>query len=461
MNETNNKNNNDNQQVKIIDSSIRSILRVTIPVVLSTMSVSLMFLIDRFFLASYSVDAMNAACISGNFVAMLGLFFIGITGAASVFVGQYNGAKQYDMLAAPVWQMIYFSLASVPLFFLLAYFSTYINMLPEYFFKDGVVYQQTLMCFAFLGPLRVSLSAFFIGQGKTEIITCSAAIGAIINIMLDYLLIYGFQDIIPSLGCRGAAIATNISEFVQVIVLAVIFFSRKNRIRFKIFEKYQWNWELFKGCYRIGMPMSIGHFVILLAWYMLQAIIGHTSREASTVYNVALNLFMFFFFISGGFGRSATAICSNMIGRNDLQPVKETYKFFVIMSICLGCFIAIPLIFCSDWVLCALNLLSNDISVLYPQIKTALFFVSIAIVLETLFQSTFGVLLSGGDTKYGIFVDMFCLWIFVVVPTAALYFLHMLHSSQIVFIFMIIRSTISSSMLYRRYKSMKWYNKLV
>ena len=111
---------NNDCKTEIIDSSIKSILRVTIPVILSTVSISLMFLIDRFFLAGYSVDAMNAACISGNFVAMLSLFFIGITGAAGVFVGQYNGARQYNMLAVPVWQMIYFSLASAPLFLLLA-----------------------------------------------------------------------------------------------------------------------------------------------------------------------------------------------------------------------------------------------------------------------------------------------------------------------------------------------------
>lgn len=254
-----------NNKIEIIDSSIKSILHVTLPVILSTMSISLMFLIDRFFLAGYSVDTMNAACISGNFVAMLSLFFIGITGSAGVFVGQYNGARKYNMLVAPVWQMIYFSLASVPFFLLLAYFSPHLNMLPPYFLKDGVVYQQTLMCLGFLGPLRVSITAFFVGQGKTKIIACSALIGAITNIVLDYVLIYGVQEIISSMGCRGAAIATNISEIVQVITLSCIFFSRHNRRKFKVLENCKLNLKLFKDCYRIGFSMSIGHFAVMLA----------------------------------------------------------------------------------------------------------------------------------------------------------------------------------------------------
>ena len=452
---------NNDCKTEIIDSSIKSILRVTIPVILSTVSISLMFLIDRFFLAGYSVDAMNAACISGNFVAMLSLFFIGITGAAGVFVGQYNGARQYNMLAVPVWQMIYFSLASAPLFLLLAYFSPYLNMLPQYFLKDGIVYQRTLMCLGFLGPLRVSVTAFFVGQGKTKIIACSALIGAITNIVLDYLLIYGVPGTIPSLGCRGAAIATNISEFTQVMIFTSIFFNSHNRKKFKILESRKLNFEIFKGCYRIGFPMSIGHFAVMLAWYILQTIIGHTSQDASTVYNIALNIFMFFFFISGGLGRSAMSICSNMIGRDDILSVRETYKFFVIMSVCLGSLIAVPLICCPHWILSVLNGLSDDISALYPQIKIALLFVSIAITIETIFQSIFGVILSGGDAKFGIFVDMACLWILVVAPTAVLYFVNMLYSSQIVFGFMILRSMVSSSILYARYKSMKWYKKLV
>lgn len=446
---------------RIIDSSAASILRVTIPIILSTMSTNLMFLIDRFILAGYSINAMNAACISGNFVAMLTLFFIGITGSAGVFVGQYNGSKQYYMLAAPVWQMIYFSLCSVPFFLILAFFSPQINMLPSYFLKDGVEYQQTLMLFAFLPSLRVAFSAFFIGQGKTGIIACTAIIGSVFNIGLDYALIYGIEGIIPSMGCRGAALATNMSELLQISILASLFFSSKNRKNFQILAHRRVNLKLFMGCCDIGLPMSIGHFVTLFAWYIIQTVIGYTSQDASTVYNIAMNLFMFFFFICGGSARSVTTICSNMIGRDDLESVRKTYGFFIKAALGVGLLIAIPLVLFPEWIIAALSMLPDDISPLYPQIKSALCLVSVGIVLETLFQSTFGVLVAGGDTKYGIFVDMICLWIIVALPTVILFFSGMLTSVLIVFACMILRSITSFSFVYRRYQSMKWYNKLV
>ena len=138
-----------------------------------------------------------------------------------------------DMLAVPVWHMIYFSFASTPLFLLLTYFSPYLNMLAQYFWKDDVVYQQSLMCLGFLGPLRVSVTAFFIGQRKTKIITCSALIGAIANIILDYLLIYGVPEAILILDCSCAAIDINISEFTKVMILTSIFFNSHNRKNLK------------------------------------------------------------------------------------------------------------------------------------------------------------------------------------------------------------------------------------
>ena len=449
------------ESTEIIDSSAKSILRVTLPVILSTLTTNLMFLIDRFILAGYSINSMNAACISGNFVAIPVLFFIGITGSAGVFVGQYNGSKQFHMISAPVWQMIYLSLSSVPIFLILSYFSPQINMLPEYFLKDGVEYQQTLMLFAFLPSLRVAFSAFFIGQGKTKIIAATAVAGALINIVLDYSLIFGISGIIPSLGCRGAALATNIAEFAQILILASIFFSKSNRKEFQITKHRRINLKLFKGCCEIGLPMSIGHFVTLFAWYIIQTVVSHSSTDASTVYNIAMNLFMFFFFIAGGSGRSASSISSNMIGRDDLKSVRETYRFFIKMSLVTGLIIMIPLVIFPNLIISALSMLPDDISHLYPQIETALILVSAAIVLDTLFQSTFGILISGGDAKFGIIVDMVCLWIIVAAPATILYFAGKLSSVLIVFACMVLKSGTAFTLVYKRYKSMKWYKKLV
>jgi hypothetical protein len=100
---------------KTIDSSLGSILNVTLPMVLAVMSTNLMCLIDRFMLAGYSLDSMTAVAIAVNSVMMFTCLLTGIASSTEVLVGQYNGSKQYEKLAAPTWQMyLYVSVCMAP-----------------------------------------------------------------------------------------------------------------------------------------------------------------------------------------------------------------------------------------------------------------------------------------------------------------------------------------------------------
>jgi MATE family multidrug resistance protein len=429
--------------------------------VLSMMSVNLMYVIDRIMLAGYSIDAMNASVISGNFVAMFTFFFVGIADSSEVFVGQYNGSAQYQKTAAPVWQMIYMSLAAAVIFVPLACFSGRLNMLPDYYLKDGTEYQQTLMYLGMLPALRVALSTFFIGRGKTKIITVAVAAGAATDIVLDYILIYGVGDIIPRMGCKGAALATIVAELVQVAILASAFFSAKNRRIYKTLENRRFQKELFRGCLRIGVPVALGNFASLLAWYLLQAAVCHVSKDVATVYNIGINLYIFFIFVGEGINKACAAICANMIGRGDLVSIEKIRRAFAIIAAAFGCMIVFPLIFFPEWIFRLLDMLPDDITNLYGEMRLAFALMAVSVTLETMLLSTWGILMAGGDTKYAALIYHACLWGLVVAPSMALYLTHNLNSVPLIYFLLTLWAGAVQFLLYRRYKSMKWYNKLV
>jgi MATE family multidrug resistance protein len=428
---------------------------------LAMMSSNLMYLIDRFMLAGYSIDAMNASTISGNFACMFSLMFTGVANSAEVFVGQYNGSQQYDKLASPVWQMIYVSLAFMLISVPIAYFSDYLNALPSHCQKDGVEYQKVLMYFAVLPPIRVSLSAFFIGQGKTKIITYSVVVGCILNVILDYSVIYGVEGIVPRLGCKGAAIATVIAEFFQILVLACIFFNSKNRKKHNTLRNFQLDKKLLLDCAKIGIPISFGNFMTILAFYLIQVLMGYSSKDTVTIYNISISLYVFFIFVGDGINRAATAIASNMIGREDFVSIEKTRKLFLTISIFFGLVIAMPLAIFPQWIMSLLDLMPDNISDLYSEIRIVLCLTTITITLETILLSCWGILIAGGDTKYAMTVYLMSLWICVVLPTTILYLLGSLNSAPVVGLFMVVDLIITQTFIYRRYKSMKWYNKLV
>jgi MATE family multidrug resistance protein len=450
-----------NTDHRIIDCSLKSILSVTLPIMISMASIFLMLLIDRAMLATYSMDSMNAAAMSGNFVCIFSFMYTGIANAAEIFAGQYNGSKQYEKLAAPTWQMIYMALVTYAISFPIAYFSDHINTLPHYYLKEGVAYQQTLMYFAFIPPVRVALAAFFVGQGKTKIITFAIAAGVVLNIALDYLFIFGMKNIIPPMGCRGAAIATIIAEFVQIAILAAVFFNRRNRKIYKTFENRQFNSKLFWDCVKIGVPMSLGNCISMIAWHVVQTIVSHTSKDAATIYNIGSNVYTFFLFVGEGANKGIATISANMIGRGDLESIEKTREIFIAISVVFGGIIAVPLILCSEWIFKALSLFPDDISSLYEDIRATLYLVSIDVALETLLLSHWGILIAGGDSKYAATMSQVCLWIFVVFPTIVLHYLNALTSMPLLYALMALWLIATQFFLYRRYKSLKWYNRLV
>jgi MATE family multidrug resistance protein len=343
----------------------------------------------------------------------------------------------------------------------LACFSEHMNMLPSYYLKDGIEYQQTLLYIGALPSLRVALSAFFIGRGETRIITMSVAVGAVTDVVLDYILIFGVGHVIPKMGCRGAALATVIAELVQVLILAAVFFGGKHRKLHRTFENRRFRKDLFRRCLKVGIPSALGNFVSVLAWYVLQVLVSHVSKDAATVYNVGINLYIFFIFVGEGICKACAAICANMIGRNDPGSIEKTRLIFVKVSLAFGSVIAFPLVFFPEWVLGMLSLLPDDISNLYAEIRLMLVLLSATVVFETLQLATWGILIAGGDTKYSALVYQACLWGLVVLPSMILYFTNSLKSVPLLYFLMLLWTMSTLFLFHRRYRSMKWYNKLV
>jgi MATE family multidrug resistance protein len=299
-----------------------------------------------------------------------------------------------------------------------------------------------------------------VGQGKARIVTLAVTIGVMLNISLDYLLIYGVKNVIPSMGAKGAAIATVISETFQIIILAAIFFSSKNRKLYKTFENRSFNPKLFMDCFKIGVPISLDNCLTMGAWYVIQIAITHTSKDAATIYNIGINIYTFFLFVGEGANKAIASICSNMIGRGDFESIEKTRRIFIAISILFGCVVAVPLVLYPEWILRMLNLLSDNFSALYGDIQRVFCLVSINVALETLMLSHWGILIAGGDSKYAAIMYQICLWMLVILPTVVLYYMNALTSVSFVFMLVTLCLIAVQFIVYKRYKSLKWYNRL-
>ena len=192
------------------------VLAIAIPMVLSTGAWSILFFVDRVFLTWYSSDAIAAALPAGMASFALVCMFAGTAAYVNTFVAQYFGAREQEKIGAIIWQGIYLSCLSlvviVPAYFFAEDFFALVGHSPQVQLQE-TIYFKTLMYGALFGVLNNTLASFFSGMGRAYVVMWVSLTIVLVNLSLDYLLIFGSLGF-PELGMQGAAIATNIAIFV-------------------------------------------------------------------------------------------------------------------------------------------------------------------------------------------------------------------------------------------------------
>jgi len=148
---------------------------------------------------------------------------------------------------------------------------------------QGSSYFRVLMYGNFLFPLGAGFSAYFIGLGRTKIIGIATLGSQLINIGLNYVLIFGVVGIIPSLGVKGAAFATLFSQAIFCLSLFVLFFWERRAKEYGI-RNWTFNKTLFKETLSLGMPKSLSKISVLIAWSAAVRLVSHLEGDYLLVF---------------------------------------------------------------------------------------------------------------------------------------------------------------------------------
>lgn len=439
--------------------STKEVIKFSLPLILSSLSMNLMVAMDRLVLTKYSIAAMNAATLGGMAVSLFSFMLVSVCQIASVFVGQYNGKGEFEKTAQPTWQMIYLSLLSFIVFIPLSYATEYICFIPEYFRADGVPYQKILMAFAPFQAVFVALCSFFIGRKKSNIIICTVLVGNVVNFVLCVLLVFGYKNVVPSFGAVGAASATVTANFVQIVILGIAFFSRNNR-RIYGSSNRTFQAKLFFHCMKIGVPFSFGKFLNMIAWYVMLMFFSHTSKELSTIISAEFMFFLIFVFVANGCEASISSLSSNLIGENDLDGIKRLFKLYMKFNVVAAVIFSIPLLF---WHECLYALLSNaeELRPLHSEFEFIMYSLWFTIIADNFFYTVSGILTAGGETKYPMFLEVMSAWFGGAIPTAIMYYTGHLNSVREVYTLIPLTCLINCLLIYRKYNSFTWFKKLV
>ena len=397
--------------------SLRELWKISFPLMLSTLAVSVMIFLDRIVLAHYCLDAMNAAATAGTIFFSINFGAIAISAIAEVFVGQHNGAKRYHLIGQPVWQMIWFSLFLIIPYFLIGLFGD-VWLVPENLVEHAAPFLRWLF---FLGPsipLVAALSAFFIARGKVHVVTFTVATGCLVNLCLDLLLVFGVKGFIPPLGTKGAAIATGMAHIFIASVLFSKFIARQNREKYKT-HLFAFNKKVFTQCLKIGAPSAIGRIFEISAWAFIMAMLANTTLMHISMFTIAQTIWILFCFIHDGLCKGVTAICSNLIGANSGDQIKKVFFSAMKLLLIISLVMSIPLLgFKSNIVqnLLPNNLSAEDLLTLQSLAQAGCLWIWLGFSFDGIMWILAGILTAAGDTRFIMFMSSIGAWTFGIVP---------------------------------------------
>ena len=294
-----------------------TVLRISLPLVISMGSYTVMLFTDRIFLGRYSLDALAAATPGGLLAFMFMCFFSGVVGFTNTFVAQYIGANAPRRVGGALWQAVYFALGAGAILAALAPLGgpifRWAGHTPE-ILKLESVYFSILMLGSVFSLLSNGIESFYSGRSLTRTIMVINLIGMAINVPLNYVLINGRLGL-PELGIAGSAMATVASNAVILVLFIFTIFRKKNEAAYGVRSRWAFDRELFGRLLKFGVPTGLQYFVDIFSFTFFLLIIGRLGRNELAATNLAFALNSLCFLPMVGFSIAVSTLVGQAIGR--------------------------------------------------------------------------------------------------------------------------------------------------
>ena len=308
----------------------------------------------------------------------------------------------------------------------------------------------------------VTLAAFFTGRGLTRPVMIITFIGVLINIPLDFALIFGRWGM-PHLGIEGAAIATVTAWGINVLFLMALVFTRKNNLRFGVFTNYRFDREIFARLMRFGIPGSLQFTMDILAFTLFILLVGRIGKAELAATNIVLSINALAFMPSMGVSQGMSVLVGQALGRKKpalaASYVRSGCQLLVIYILVIDMiFLLAPDFVLGPFMAAEEGAASQQLVLTYG--RTLLQIVCAYLFFDALYMVYSGALRGAGDTRFMMLAIGIASPLFLVLPVyiGIVYFAI---SVTTAWLFVLLFVTVLFLLSWLRYRHGNWKKMLV
>lgn len=365
---------------------------------------------DVIMLGKVGETVLSGASLAGQIYFIMTLIFFGLTSGAAVLTSQYWGKHDIDTIEKILGISLRIGILTG------VFFTVVALLIPETLMRlftseqavitEGVKYLKIVACSYVVSGITMVYLNVVRSVERVVIATVTYSISLVVNIILNAVFIFGLLGM-PVMGIQGAALGTLIARITELVI--VFFYAFKINTTVRVRLKYIFHREalLMRDFRKYAMPVMINELAWGSGMAVISAIVGHLGSAAVAAYSVTQVSRQLAMVVSHGVASATAIMCGKAIGERQEKKAETYAKRLTVLTVILGVLGGILIL--------AITPLLKEVVNLTPlaqsYLTTMLRIMAVYVIVQS-FNCTMivGIFRSGGDTIYGLILDVGGLW---------------------------------------------------
>ena len=311
------------------------LIQISLPIMISMFVQALYNIVDSIFVAKLSTDALTAVSLAFPIQNLMISAGVGTGVGINALLSMRLGQKNYKAVTQTALNGIFLVIITIVLFIILGI------TIPHAYLKSqtsnmqivelGTDYLEICMIFCFGLFLAITFERLLQSTGRTVLSMISQLAGAITNIILDPVMIFGLLGF-PAMGIKGAAWATVIGQITGALISIILNIKINKEINFNP-QGFKPQSKIILDIYKVGIPSILLGSIGSVLTYLLNLILGAFSTVAIAVYGVYFKLQSFVFMPVFGLNNGIVPIVAYNFGAKYKKRIIDSIKMCALVAL--------------------------------------------------------------------------------------------------------------------------------
>jgi len=434
----------------------RAVATLVIPLALQNLINVGVSAADVFMLGLVGEKELAGCSLAGQVQYIMTLIFFGLSSGASVLIAQYWGKGDIKAIERILGISVKIGLCVSIVFTAVTYAFPWqlMGLLtndPEVM-AQGVMYMRIVCLSYVISSMTMVYLNTMRSIERVVISTGTYLVSLMVNVVLNAVFIFGLFNV-PAMGIQGAALATVIARITEFVIV-IVYDRRFNPIfRFNL-SFFKTDSLLFKDYIRFSLPVVCNELMWGSGCAVITAIIGHLGSSMTAANSAAQVARQLAVVLSLGIANATAIMIGKVIGEGKMELAREYGSRFVKLGLIFGAVGTIVILITRPILLATMSLTAtaeNYLSLMMFVMSYFVFFQSYNTLLVV------GVFRAGGDTKFGLFLDVGFMWCIAIAAGAIAAFVFDA-PPMLVYVLLLSDEVIKVPFSTLRYKQKKWLN---